>query len=354
MNQTRLTRFRELLSQHGYEAFLVTHPDDRRYLSGFTGSAGTLLITAAEAFLLTDFRYVEQSRAQAPLFDIRQYQNMPETLADLAHLAKVDKIAFASDHVTFADVEELKAKVPVEWIPTQGLVSRLRWVKEAEELECIAKAAAIADAALAEIRPIIKAGSSERDIALELEFAMKRRGSEGLSFDSIIASGPNGALPHARPTERVLQDGDFVVMDFGAIWQGYHSDITRTFMVGEPTSKHQEIYEITLKAQLAALQHVAPGRTGKEIDQVARDIISEAGYGDRFGHGLGHGVGLAVHEGPTLSWRGKEPLSAGMVVTVEPGIYLPGWGGVRIEDLVVVTEEGCRILTATPKEMQIV
>lgn len=354
MNKTRLQRLRQSLKENGLEAFLVTHPDDRRYLSGFTGSAGTLLISASEAFLLTDFRYVEQSRTQAPLFDVRQYQTMSETLAELIKLTGIKQVGFASDHVTYADVEELKEKVPVEWVPTKGLVSRLRWVKEPEEIECIAKAAEIADAALAEIRPIIKAGTSEREIALELEFAIRRRGAEALSFDSIIASGPNGALPHARPTDRKLQEGDFVVMDFGAVYNGYHSDITRTYVVGEPSDKHREIYGLTLRAQMAALQAVAPGKTGAELDKIARDIIIEAGYGDKFGHGLGHGVGLAVHEGPTLSWRGEDPLEPGMVVTVEPGIYLPGWGGVRIEDLVVVTASGYRILTNTPKNLQVV
>ena len=351
MNELRLQRFREMLSTQGYEAFLVTQPENRRYLSGFTGSAGTLLLTAAEAYLLTDFRYVEQSRAQAPLFDIRQYQTMTDTLAELVDLLGIRQIAFEADHVTHSDAQELAEKVPVDWVSTTGLVSKLRWVKDEREIEHIAKAAAIADEALAEIMPMIKAGVTEREIALELEFAMKRRGSEGLAFNSIIASGPNGALPHAVPTDRRLVDGDFLVMDFGAVWQGYRSDMTRTLVIGTPTEKHREIYEITLEAQLAGLAAVAPGKTGAEVDQVSRDVITRAGYGDMFGHGLGHGVGLAIHEGPTLSKRGQDPLAPGMVVTVEPGIYLPGWGGVRIEDLVVVTEDGCRILSSTTKEM---
>ena len=351
MNELRLQRFREMLSTQGYEAFLVTQPENRRYLSGFTGSAGTLLLTAAEAYLLTDFRYVEQSRAQAPLFDIRQYQTMTDTLAELVDLLGIRQIAFEADHVTHSDAQELAEKVPVDWVSTTGLVSKLRWVKDEREIEHIAKAAAIADEALAEIMPMIKAGVTEREIALELEFAMKRRGSEGFAFNSIIASGPNGALPHAVPTDRRLVDGDFLVMDFGAVWQGYRSDMTRTLVIGTPTEKHREIYEITLEAQLAGLAAVAPGKTGAEVDQVSRDVITRAGYGDMFGHGLGHGVGLAIHEGPTLSKRGQDPLAPGMVVTVEPGIYLPGWGGVRIEDLVVVTEDGCRILSSTTKEM---
>ena len=331
MNELRLQRFREMLSTQGYEAFLVTQPENRRYLSGFTGSAGTLLLTAAEAYLLTDFRYVEQSRAQAPLVDIRQYQTMTDTLAELVDLLGIRQIAFEADHVTHSDAQELAEKVPVDWVSTTGLVSKLRWVKDEREIEHIAKAAAIADEALAEIMPMIKAGVTEREIALELEFAMKRRGSEGLAFNSIIASGPNGALPHAVPTDRRLVDGDFLVMDFGAVWQGYRSDMTRTLVIGTPTEKHREIYEITLEAQLAGLAAVAPGKTGAEVDQVSLDVITLAGYGDMFGHGLGHGVGLAIHEGPTLSKRGQDPLAPGMVVTVEPGIYLPGWGGVRIE-----------------------
>lgn len=353
MNEERLTRLRQCLEKEGLDAFLVTHPDNRRYLSGFTGSAGTLLITHTDAFLLTDFRYVEQSKAQAPLFDVRQYKEMAETLADIVKLCGVKRIGFESDHVTHAQYEELKTKVEAEWVPTKDVVSRLRWVKDANEIACIRKAAEIADAALAEILPKIKPGVTEKELALELEFAMKRRGAEALAFDTILAGGPNGALPHAKPTDRPLQSGDFLVIDFGAVWQGYRSDMTRTFAIGEVSDKQREIYEITLKAQLAALEAVRPGKTGAEIDAIARDIITEAGYGDNFGHGLGHGVGLAIHEGPTLSWRAVDHvLEPGMLVTIEPGIYLPGWGGVRIEDLVVVTDDGCEILTKTSKELQ--
>lgn len=353
MNEERLTRMRQRLGEAGLDAFLVTHPDDRRYLSGFTGSAGVLLISQTDAFLLTDFRYVEQSKAQAPLFDVRQYKDMPDTLADIVRLAGVSRIGFDSQHVTYAQYEELKSKVSAEFVPTKDLVSNLRWIKDANEIACIRKAAEIADAALAEIMPKIKIGVTESELALELEFAMKRLGAEALSFDTILAAGPNGALPHAKPTDRRLESGDFLVIDFGAVWKGYHSDMTRTFAIGEISEKQREIYGITLKAQLAALEAVRPGKTGAEIDAIARDIISEAGYGDKFGHGLGHGVGLAIHEGPTLSWRATDQrLEPGMLVTIEPGIYLPGWGGVRIEDLVVVTEDGCDILTKTSKELK--
>ncbi len=335
-------------------AILVTDAANRRYLTGFRGSAGMLLVDTEGACLLTDSRYTQQAQSEAPDCSIVPTASDPyETLSETLEKRGINRVGFEAQQVTFDGHRRISEHVSsVEWVPTTQMVEQLRLIKDDEELAVMKEAAAIADRALEEILPAVAPGRAEEDIALDLEFCMRRMGAEGLSFPLIVASGARSSLPHGRASEKIVQEGDFITFDYGARYKGYCSDATRTVVVGRADEEQRKVYDTVLGAQEAAVAHVAPGQTGREVDSVARDIIDGAGYGEYFGHGLGHGVGLAVHEGPSLSQRrGDRELECGMVVTVEPGIYIPGWGGVRIEDLVVVTESGCEILTSVSKEL---
>ncbi|MBE3577094.1 MAG: aminopeptidase P family protein [Limnochordales bacterium] len=351
----RLARLRAGLRERGADAILVFGLENMRYLSGFTGDSGAVLISETAAVLITDFRYVEQAREEAPGFRIVKHDDFFETLAGEVRGLGLRSLAYEGDKVSVRRFARLQEVLPeVSWVDQNGLVEGLRAVKDEEELKFIAEAAAIADQAFTHILQYVREGVTEREIALELEWYLKRH-SEGPAFTTIVASGPRGALPHAQPTDKELRRGELVVLDWGAVVNGYHSDMTRTVAVGAADARSREIYEIVLRAQLAGLEAVRPGRCGREVDAVAREVIAAAGYGEYFGHGLGHGVGLAIHEDPPrLSPRGESLLAANMVVTVEPGIYLPGFGGVRIEDLVVVTDEGARRLSQSPKDLMIV
>lgn len=346
----RIERLRGRLED--VDAFVVSSPANRRYLTGFTGSAGTVVVGREEAYLLVDFRYVEQAKAQAQGVSVVHYDDVHKSLGEILAKLKAKKVAFEAAHATVAAVRKLEEKIPgVTWTPVEDWVEELRAVKDAKELKAIQAAVDLADRAFAYILDRIR-GRTEREIAFDLEFFMRREGAAKLAFDTIVASGPNGALPHASPTDRVVQDGDLVTLDFGAVVDGYCSDMTRTVAVGKADDRQREIYQLVLEAQRAGLAAVRPGRTGKEVDAEARAVIERAGHGEHFGHGLGHGVGLEIHERPpVLSKAGEWVLKEGMVTSVEPGVYIPGWGGVRIEDLVVVTAEGCRVLTRSPKEL---
>jgi len=341
------------------EAILISQPENRRYISGFTGSSGWLLITANEEMIITDFRYYEQVTRECEGFTlVQQRKTFGEAFRQAVRRAGVAAVAFESRHVSvgmYQDMQDAlarKGRPPIARLTAVAdVVEPLRAVKDEDEIAAIARAAEITDAALAQVLPGLAPGMTEKEAAWQIERAMRELGASGTAFDLIVASGPNAALPHARPGERTLRASEPIVVDIGARVDGYASDLTRTVCLGKGTSKFRRIYDLVQRAQEAALRAVQPGRTGKELDSVARDIIREAGYGRRFGHGLGHGVGLAVHEAPTLSFREREsqPLAAGMVVTIEPGVYLPGWGGVRIEDLVVVREDGPQVLSKSPK-----
>ncbi|MDR3541845.1 MAG: Xaa-Pro peptidase family protein [Desulfosporosinus sp.] len=347
---SRLERMRHQMRKENIDAFVVSRPENGRYLSGFSGGEATLYITSEKAFLLTDFRYIEQAKAQAPEFKIiKTGQDHFEAMAEIGQQAQ--RLGFESDFVTFETFEKLKDAFPhAELISLPNLVSHLRSVKDKSEIDLIRLAVQIADDSFAEILKTIEIGQTEEEIGLNLEFSMRRAGASGGSFEFIVASGVRTSLPHGTASSKQIQLGEFLTMDFGAIYQGYCSDITRTVFLGDPGDKHREIYETVLAAQRAGIKAVAPGRSGKEVDAVARKLIAEAGYGDYFGHGLGHSVGLAIHEGPNLNMREERLLEPGMVITVEPGIYIPEWGGVRIEDIVLVTENGCEVLTQAPKE----
>ncbi|MGI6343834.1 MAG: M24 family metallopeptidase [Bacillota bacterium] len=348
----KLDRLREGLSQAEIDALLVMRPENRRYISGFRGSSAFIIVGRQGAWLLTDFRYIEQAREQCPEFTvIRHGVPWMASLQELLTDNGIEKLGFEKDYLTYGQYEGLSQALETQLVPVSGLVEKLRRIKDEAEVASMQRAADIAEAAFAEILPQIRPGRTERDIALDLEIAMRRRGAEGMAFPIIAASGPRSCLPHGAPTDRVLEQGDFLTLDFGARVDGYCSDMTRTVVLGEPDAKQREIYDIVLKAQLAAQAAVKPGLLGKQLDQIARDIISAAGYGENFGHGLGHGVGLMVHEGPGAGSRSEDVLEPGMVVTVEPGIYLPGWGGVRIEDMVLVTEDGHRNFNHSSKEL---
>lgn len=346
----RLARLRARLAEASCDAVLLTRPQNIAYVSGFVGSAGAAVVTATAAYLVVDFRYVEQAAAQAPRIQrVRATGPLLDATGALLVQIAARRIGVEAEALPVGAHRRLEGAVaPAEVVPLEGL-DRIRWLKDAEEIACLRRAAAIADEAFAAVLPLIQPGATERDIAVELEYRLRRGGSERLPFDLIVASGPRSALPHGVASERVIGRGEFVTIDFGAVVGGYHSDCTRTIVTAPATERHRTIYELVRSAQAVALAGLRAGITGREADALARERIAAAGYGDAFGHSLGHGVGLQVHEGPTLSPREEAVLAPGAVVTVEPGVYLPQWGGVRIEDLVVVTETGCEILTHLPK-----
>jgi len=351
----RLERLRNQLAQSGLGAIFISQSENRRYLSGFTGSAGFLLISQDRAILATDFRYLEQARAEAPAFEIVRMQGaLSEWFPTLVSGLDIDMLGFEGREVSFCTYNELHGalgviKRHISLVPIEGLVESLRAVKDKAELEYLEEAAALSDAALEQILPRVQPGISEKGLAWELESCMRRNGSEPLPFDIIVASGPNSALPHAKPTDKVILDNEPVVIDLGATVGGYSSDITRTICLGERDNTFHRIYDIVLGAQLTAMATLQVGMNGEQVDQLARTVIAHAGYEENFGHGLGHGVGLADHEEPRLGPSSSSILAEGMVFTIEPGIYVSGWGGVRIEDMVVLEEGKARPLTKAKK-----
>jgi Xaa-Pro aminopeptidase len=350
----RVEKVRQAVEEEGLEAILITRPENQRYLSGFTGGEAALLITSQQALLLTDFRYFEQVAEEAPDFELVKVEDKESLgLKGMLKELGVRTLGFESTHVPFAQYQEWKkATRGTKWIPTEGLVATLRLIKDEHELAEIRKAVVIADMACDYIRDFVEAGMSEKQVAWELESYIRTHGAEAVAFNIIVAAGPNGAKPHAVPQDRQIKGGEPIVMDMGARSDGYHSDLTRTICLGEPDGKLQEIYDIVLQAQLAVEEQARPGMTGREVDAIARDVIAEAGYKEQFGHGLGHGVGLAVHEGPSLSFQSTHVLKPGMLCTIEPGIYLTGWGGVRIEDIVLFKEDGVEVLSKARKELR--
>ena len=338
------------------DAFLVSDPLNRLYLSGFTGSSGYLMVTQTDAVLVTDFRYVEQAANESPSYKVHRTRSGVPWLPEAAGYLGVRRLGFEADHVSVAahtrftaSLEDSDDSSDVHLEPTSGVVDVIRGVKDAGELALVERAVSIADVAMTAAASIVKPGITEAQIAWGIERELRRLGAEGPAFDIIVAAGTNGALPHHRADDTVVKDGDAVVIDMGALFGHYRSDLTRTFLVGEPDDEFASIYDIVLGAQMAAIGGARPGMAGGEVDALARDVISEAGFGDEFGHGLGHGIGLAVHEHPMVVPRSEDVIENGMIFTVEPGIYISGWGGVRIEDMVVMENDRARVLTASPK-----
>ncbi len=352
----RLAKLRESLSEQDLDAILISDPENRRYVSGFTGTAGHLLVSQAAAVLATDFRYIEQAAQQASQFRVERTSAKLEWFPELAADLGVKKVGFESRHMTVrahADfqkaVAEADAPNGLSLVETTDLIDHMRAAKYDDEMELLTRAVEITDQAFEEVASTIEAGVTERDVAWKLEKAMRERGAEGLAFDTIVGAGRNGALPHHRADDTVIGNGEPVVIDMGAKYEGYCADLTRTIVLGEPDEEFSRVYNIVLRAQEAAEEGVSAGMTGGEVDAIARDIIAETGHAEEFGHSLGHGVGLAVHELPGVGSNSKDRLEEGMVFTIEPGVYLPDWGGVRIEDMVVLENGRARVLSKAPK-----
>ncbi|PZS18506.1 MAG: hypothetical protein DLM54_08275 [Acidimicrobiales bacterium] len=356
----RIPRLQALLPAAGCDGLVISQLSNIRYLTGFTGSAAIVLVTADEAVLVTDGRYDSQSAEELSRARVtaRIEVGLPPVQEKVLEEAAIGlrRIGLEAGSVSWARQRHLAADVFVraELVATDGLVESLRLVKDEGELGAMRTAAAIADAALARVRPQLVAGIAEVEVANTLDFEMRTLGATRSSFETIVASGPNGAKPHARPSRRLLERGELVVMDFGAVFDGYCSDMTRTLCIGEPASAALgRMVEVVRASQAAGLASVRAGVAASEVDSACRTVIAEAGWSDAFVHGTGHGVGLDIHEGPRVGPTSDATLLANSVITVEPGVYLPDHGGVRIEDTVVVTAEGCRPLTTSPKDLMV-
>jgi Xaa-Pro aminopeptidase len=347
----RIAALQQDISQRGLDALFVTEAGNRRYVSGFTGSNGIVIVGPDVLSLATDFRYHDQVRQQAPRFVLVDLGvDQDKGLATYVAQEGLERIGFDGAYVTVDQLERWRKAMPdVTFESASGMVEALRRVKDADEIARIRAAVELADQAMAHIMDWIQPGVTERQVAWELEVYMRTHGAEKLSFDTIVGSGVNGARPHAVVSERVIERGDPLVIDMGALLDGYCSDLTRSFCVGEARDAYLEAWHLVLEAQTAAEDAIRAGMAGREADAIAREIIYNGGYEGKFGHGLGHGVGLAIHEGPSVSQRSQDTLEAGNVVTVEPGVYDPAWGGIRLEDVVVVHENGCEVLTRVPK-----
>lgn len=358
---SRIGRVRTILQQEGLDAALISNSFNRRYLTGFRAmettlgaTAGHVLVTPQSAFLLTNPIHYEQAKAEARGVEVLLYRKEAFALiVETARRAGVKRLAFEPDSLTVTSFRALEkaAGDDVEPVPLGDSLERLRATKDAEETGFIRRAVEIADQAIAQVTAGLEEGITEQELAWRLEKAVREMGAESVAFDLVVAAGPNGALPHAIPSPRPIAAGEPVVIDMGARVEGYNSDLTRTICIGEPGERFRQVYGIVLGAQLAAEKAIRAGQTADEADAFARRVIDDAGYGENFDHSLGHGVGLAVHEYPRVGKESEAILEEGMVITVEPGIYIAGWGGVRIEDTVIVQENGVEVLTKAPKEV---
>jgi Xaa-Pro aminopeptidase len=345
--KNRIKRLVEKLGEKDIEGILIAQPENRRYLSGFNGSAGFLFITAKDCILATDSRYTVQAKSQAPDYELRTISGdtdkwFPQVIGELG----IERLGFEAEHTPFSQHRRWcdilnKGKPGLRLIPTDGVVESLRALKEPEEIELMSQAAEIADAAMDYIRGKLRVGMTELEAAWEIEKFMREKGSQAIPFEIIVGSGPNATLPHATPSARAIKESEPMVIDIGARVEGYGSDLSRTFCLGAPDETFRKVYDTVLAARDTAMAIIKEGMSGGEADQIVRTVIEEGGYGPNFGHGLGHGVGLAPHEPPRLGPNSTDKLSNDMVFTIEPGIYLEGWGGVRIEDMVVM--EGGKI-----------
>lgn len=350
----RLKGCRALLKKTGASALLMTHDTDFYYLTGFTANESAVMVTPKDVHIITDSRFEMESAREVGWATIWMRRGMlNDEIVTVCKKAKVKKLAVQAGHFTIADEAELKKKLKgVRFIPDAGICDKMRIIKTPADIAALKKAIKVAEDAFAATRKTIKVGQTETDMAARLEYEMRKRGASCPAFGTIVAEGANGAIPHAVPGTRKVKKGSSILFDWGARVARYNSDLTRMVFVGSIPRKIEEIYKIVLDAQLAGIDAVKPGARMCDVDAIARKIIVDAGYGERYTHGLGHGLGLDVHEAPSLSWRSKEKLKPGMVVTVEPGIYLPGVGGVRIEDDVVVTARGNNVLTSFKKTLR--
>lgn len=352
----RIEKLRQRLSTAGGDAFFSMAPPTSQYLSGFLGSTSAVIVTETEALFLCDFRYTEQAQEQVKAFIIEEVSgSMPVRLGERLNALGVQTALFEPQSITVAEVDEIGQACSATLKPDKNLVSALRQVKEPEEIQAIREASALAEGVLETLVGELHAGITERELAARFEYEFKRRGASGASFDTIALFGPRSSLPHGAPGDTPLREGDVVLIDFGCRRNGYCSDLTRTYAFGTiPDLWFEGTYELVLTAQRIALEAARPGISARELDATARDLIEAAGHGQHFGHGLGHGVGIEIHEAPRLNRESESILEAGMVITIEPGVYLPGQGGIRIEDLVVITDDGCRVLSETSKELRVI
>ena len=351
--QKRVEKVKEQLSKNNLSGMFITNLTNVRYLTGFTGSAGSLLLLEKEQYFFTDGRYTEQSKEQIKNCTIYIINTAHHQYMSDKNLIRNDaQIGFEATHMSVSIYNNLIKSMPrIQWEETTGIIEKIAAVKDRLEIESLQTAIDITDEVFTLIIPELKIGAKEKDIAAKISYLFKTNGAEGDSYDSIIGSGWLGALPHARPTEKKFAKGDFVVMDFGALYNGYHADMTRTVVIGEASDKHKEIYNLVLESQLSGINCAKMGVTGAAVDSACRKIIMDGGYGDKFIHSTGHGIGLEVHTYPRISSFNKEPLLENYVITIEPGIYLEGWGGVRIEDDCLIQKTACLPLNKSTKEM---
>lgn len=352
-----IERMQSALEAAELDAFLTSHLPNVCYLSGYTGSNGLVYISADRRIFLTDSRYEEQVKHEVSDFEvfIPESGSLTKKLLEVIADSVLEIIGFEAAHTAYKQFAKLAEDVGEEHLkPTEGLVENLRMQKRPDEIEKIREAIRINDLTFSQILERIKPGQKEYEVAAEIDYLMRKNGATKPSFDTIVAAGPNGALPHARPSDRPLARGDLVVIDMGCFYAGYASDMTRTIAIGQPDTKQRDVYQIVLDAHLKARDFLAPDKKAADMDLAARDHITSKGYGDHFKHSLGHGVGLEVHEGPRISKESKATFEVDMVVTNEPGIYIPDWGGVRIEDILRVTEDGCEVMTQTTKDLIII
>lgn len=351
-----IAKIRNEMRALGADAVLLTSEINRRYATGFHSTAGVAYISEKRAVFLTDFRYIEAAGQQITGFTVRQPEEGQSYAAAVNQLLTADHaktVALEDDTLTYEEYVRWQDKLVSKTVPLRGMLNRLRMIKSETELQNIIAAQRIAESAFLEVLDDIRPGVTEKQVAAKLTYLMLYYGAENMSFDPIVVSGANSSKPHGAPGEKAICEGDFVTMDFGCIVNGYCSDMTRTVAVGYATDEMAAVYDVVLRAQKAGIAAARPGVTGCAIDKAGRDIIEQAGYGPYFGHGFGHGVGLYIHEAPTASPRGDQAMQEGMVVTAEPGIYLPGRFGVRIEDMLYLTGDSCRNLTEAPKELLI-
>lgn len=348
----RVEKLQAKLKEQNLDALMVTNPFNLRYVSHFTGTAGLAVLTQEKAFFVTDFRYTEQANEQAKGFEIiRNIGSIYEEVAKLVKSENIEKLGFEQDVISYATFTTLEEIIECELVPVSGFVESLREIKDQEEIDVIQKAIKITEAAYQHILKEIKPGMTELEVANKLDFFMREQGASSVSFDTIVASGVRSALPHGVASDKVIEQGDMITIDFGCYYNGYVSDMTRTFALGDPGEKLKEVYEIVREAHARVNSAVKAGMTGAEVDAIARDYITEKGYGEAFGHSTGHGIGLEVHEGPSISFKNDKKLVPGNAITNEPGIYLPGIGGVRIEDDLLVTEDGNKNLMSLPTDL---
>ena len=357
--EKRLKRFQAwLASQEGlYDAILISDRSNIRYLSGFTGTFAYLVISKDKAFILTDSRYTMQARQQSVHFSLVKLERYtpPRSIAKLCEQQNWAVLAFERNDLSFDFYDRLKSCFGrANLMPIEKAVEQFRAVKDEDEIEKIRIAEHIGDAAFAHVLEIIKPGMTEKEVAFEMELAMRRQGASGLSFDTIVASGVRSAMPHGVASDKKIENGDLVVFDFGCVYDGYCSDMTRTIGIGQLSEAQKDLYALVLKAQMAALKMARADVVGEKMQDLVQGIFDKAGFGSYFGHGLGHSVGLDIHEEPRFSRNVKEQIPAGTVISVEPGLYVPGIGGVRIEDLIVLTPQGYDNLAQSPKELIIV